>query len=141
MHGHRKDFFQGETLGDFPQFFQRGKYGELWFLPLKTKKTAFFCWKFQNPWGASPTSPLPTPMYWCLSLGLLSYSFLFLTLTFEFYVLQQKISNWNRWYDAKGLIDNLETMLIQHFCRFNAVLHLFDSSFILKFWLSLNGLL
>jgi len=43
-HGRRKDFFQGESVGDFPKIFSRGsKSGEICFLPLEIEKTTFLC--------------------------------------------------------------------------------------------------
>jgi len=43
VHGRRKDFFQGGPLGHFSKIFLGGgKYGEICFFPLETKKTTFF---------------------------------------------------------------------------------------------------
>jgi len=43
VHGRRKDFFQEAATGLFQKFLQGGAIsGEIWFLPLETKKIAFF---------------------------------------------------------------------------------------------------
>jgi len=59
-----KGFFPGGGSRGFFQNISRGaKSGEIYFFPLKTRKTTFFCWKCQNPVGVkAPTAPLPTPM-------------------------------------------------------------------------------
>jgi len=49
-HGRRKDFFQGEPLGDFPKFFQGGdKSDKTLFLLFEIAKNNLFCCNFQNP--------------------------------------------------------------------------------------------
>jgi len=68
MHGRRKDFFQGEPVGDFPKIFPGGaKSGEIWFLLLEIEKTTFFANNFKIQGGQGPPAPPPTPMTSCLS--------------------------------------------------------------------------
>ena len=53
-----EEFFPKGPLRDFSYIFPEGaKSGENWIDPLETKKTTFFCWKFQNPGGQRPPFP------------------------------------------------------------------------------------
>jgi len=55
VHGRRKDFFQGGTIGFFQKFLYGGQSGEICFYHPKLDNS-LFCWNFQIP------APLPTPM-------------------------------------------------------------------------------
>jgi len=56
VHGRRRDFFQRGRLGDLSKIFLgAGKYGEIYFFPLETKKTTFLvkCSKSMRPFRPS----------------------------------------------------------------------------------------
>jgi len=56
-------FSRGGPLGDFFYIFpEGGKSDEIWFLPLKTKKTTFFAENVKIQGDKAPLPPLLTPM-------------------------------------------------------------------------------
>ena len=68
-------FFQVRATRVFSKMFPRAgaKNSELCFFSLKTKKTTFFCWRFQNPGETLPPCPPPfrrpwsSEVLWCFS--------------------------------------------------------------------------
>ena len=56
-----KIFSRRGTRGFFQNFSRGTKSGEICFFPLKTKKTTFFCYEFQNPIGVKAHLPPPSP--------------------------------------------------------------------------------
>jgi len=72
----RQHTSKGGTMG----FFQVGtKSGESWFFPLETKKTTFFCWKFQNSGGTFS----PFWQSWAWKHDLETFSFFWCKLKLE----------------------------------------------------------